>query len=143
MDKKDIALELFRTSHNCSQAVFTACADKSRIDAVTAKSVAAGFGGGIGRTQATCGAVTGAIMAIGVSQFDPADIVESKRHIGDLTRAFMNEFELREGSVSCRLLLGVDLNTPEGVEEARSKALFSTKCETYVTAACDLLEEIL
>ena len=143
MDKKDKALELFRNSHNCAQAVFTACADRRRIDADTAKSVAAGFGGGIGGTQATCGAVTGAVMAIGVSYFDPVNIVDSKRRVGDLTRTFLNEFERREGSLICRLLLGVDLSTPEGVEEARNNALFETKCQAYVGSACELLDEML
>ena len=143
MNKKDMALELFRNSHNCAQAVFAACADKERIDTDTAKSVAAGFGEGIGGTQATCGAVTGAIMAIGVSCFDPLDIVCSKRRVGDLIRTFLSEFERREGSLFCRLLLGVDLSTQEGVEEAQNRDLFGTKCEAYVAAACEFLEEML
>ena len=143
MNRKDVALDLFENSHNCSQAVFTAYADKARIDPDTAKAVAAGFGGGIGRTQGVCGAVTGAVMAIGVSLFDPGDLPGSKRLVGETSRAFMQKFEDREDSVECRSLIGVDLNTEEGVEEAQRKELFKTKCAKYVATACEILEEMI
>ena len=124
MERKKTALELFRSSHNCSQSVFAAFADKDSIDQETAKAVAAGFGAGMGRRQATCGAVTGAVMAIGLAGFDPADMAGSKLGVYEKTRRFIDEFERRMGGVSCRSLLGVDLNTPEGVAEAKQKNLF-------------------
>lgn len=53
------AIESFRSGLNCAQAVVTAYADELNFDNNLALSVSCGFGGGMGRLQETCGAVTG------------------------------------------------------------------------------------
>lgn len=70
------AISTFRSGLNCSQAVFAAYSEKLRFDKELALSISAGFGGGMGRLQETCGAVTGAFMVIGVytSQKNPDNI---------------------------------------------------------------------
>ena len=143
MKRTDIALELFGNSHNCAQSVFAACADESRIDVDTAKAVAAGFGGGIAGSQGVCGAVSGAIMAIGIQKYDPQNVAESKRQVSDLSKKFLQEYESREGSIACRILLGVEMSTPEGKAEIQKSNLFRTKCVRFVAAACELYEEIV
>ena len=57
-------LEQFSQGFDCSQVVLGACADKIGLDPETAKKVAACFGGGMWYGH-ECGAVTGALMAIG------------------------------------------------------------------------------
>jgi C_GCAxxG_C_C family probable redox protein len=50
----------------CSAAVFSAFSGELGLDADTARKIACGFGAGISRTGNVCGAVSGAIMVIGL-----------------------------------------------------------------------------
>jgi C_GCAxxG_C_C family probable redox protein len=60
------ALKLFSdgNKYNCAQAVLGAFCEESGLDINIAFKLANGFGGGI-RCGETCGAVSGAVMAIG------------------------------------------------------------------------------
>ena len=97
----------------------------------------------MGRDQKTCGAVTGAIMAIGCKYYDRSDPAGSKEKAYAKTREFLESFEKRNGSSDCIDLLGVDLNTDEGKKEYREKGLSEKRCLKYVQDACDILEDIL
>jgi C_GCAxxG_C_C family probable redox protein len=143
MSKADEAAALFAESHNCSQSVFTPFATAFGVDQSAAKSIAAAFGGGMGHTQATCGAVTGALMAIGLAEFDPQDIVESKNTVYDLAARFMADFAGRHGSVVCRDLLGADMHTAEGRRTIAEGDLYRTRCAPLVRAAAALVEEMI
>jgi len=59
MNRCEKAASLFKEGFNCSQSVLAAFDDYLHLDGSTARSVAAGFGAGFGRTQLTCGAVSG------------------------------------------------------------------------------------
>ena len=58
---------------NCAQTVITTFCEELGLDRAIALQVANGFGGGMGRTGRTCGAVTGAYMVLGLSQDIPAE----------------------------------------------------------------------
>lgn len=60
------AIVSFKAGLNCAQAVLTAYADDLSFDNNLALSVSCGFGGGMGRLQQTCGAVTGSFMVLGI-----------------------------------------------------------------------------
>ena len=60
------AIESFRSGLNCSQAVVTAYSEQLNYDDKLALSISCGFGGGMGRLQETCGAVTGSFMVLGI-----------------------------------------------------------------------------
>ena len=66
MTKSDEALASFRNRFTCSSAVFSAFSDELGLDRDTAKKIACGFGAGISKTGNICGAVSGAIMVIGL-----------------------------------------------------------------------------
>ncbi len=55
MELAETAVERFNNGHSCSQAVFSALAERLGMDCEMAVRVAAGFGGGMGRLGATCG----------------------------------------------------------------------------------------
>ena len=57
-------LNMVESKMNCAQSVLTAFSDELGLDRNTALRLARGFGGGMGRTGKTCGAVTGAYMVI-------------------------------------------------------------------------------
>ena len=75
MDHIDIATDAFANGYNCAQAVILGYCQGLGLDADSAVKVAAGFGGGM-RMAGTCGALTGAFMAIGLkyASTEPKDI---------------------------------------------------------------------
>ena len=60
--KEEIAIEKFRSGLNCAQSVVVAFVNYFGYDAKHAMDLSIGFGGGIGRLQKTCGAISGAVM---------------------------------------------------------------------------------
>jgi C_GCAxxG_C_C family probable redox protein len=144
MNKKATALAQFDKGFACSQAVFSAYAEELGLDQETALKIAGTFGGGMGRKAETCGAVTGALMALGLKYgaTDAAD-KEAKEKAYALAREFVDRFEARHGSSVCRELLGWDISTPAGHEAAKYRRLFSTLCPKYVADAAEIVEVLL
>jgi C_GCAxxG_C_C family probable redox protein len=96
------------------------------------------------RTGETCGAVTGALMVIGLrhAKMRPDDD-DSRELAYALAQEFMDAFRARNRSLLCRDLLSVDVSTPEGMREVREKDLFATVCPKFVGDAAEIIEEIL
>ena len=138
MKRKEKAIGYFRNGYNCAQSVVLAFAGEH--DSVVRTATA--FGGGIGRMQQTCGAVTGAYIVFGLSQKAPGLPSEAdKLLIYELVRAFRQEFVKRNGTDTCKDLLGEDLNTPEGKEAIKSKELTSRVCEKCIRDAVEIIEQ--
>ncbi len=117
---------------------------RSGLDREMALKVAGAFGGGMGRLGATCGAVTGAFMVIGLEYGKTKDDDdEARERTYGLVHAFTTKFRDRNGSLLCRELLGHDLATPEGMEAVAEKQLFHVLCPRFVRDAAEILEEIL
>jgi len=144
MSKIELATRTFREGFSCSQAVLSALAPDLGLDREAALRVAGAFGGGMARTAQTCGAVTGALMAIGLKygQTDTDD-KQAKDKTYALAREFMKQLKARHGSTVCKELLGYDLSTPEGMQLAREKGLFTSLCPKLVADAVEILEQIL
>ena len=69
MSYQEKATELHESGCNCCQAVLGACCEKWNMDPDTAYRLGAFFGGGMRRGE-VCGAVTGALMALGLEYGD-------------------------------------------------------------------------
>lgn len=143
MDRIQKAAQLFNSNFNCTQAVLAAFAEPGQIDEATAMKIASGFGGGIGRTGGTCGALTGAVMVIGLrcGTADAADKT-TKLEVYRKVRLLTEEFKLRAGSTICRDLIGFDLSTPQGQLAAKEPRAFD-RCDNFVRIAAEILEELL
>jgi C_GCAxxG_C_C family probable redox protein len=144
MTKSDVALASFSQGITCSSAVFSAFAEDLGFDDKTAKKIACGFGAGISRTGNICGAVSGAIMVIGLKygKAEQGDDAATDKTRG-LTREFIKEFTQKNGSVNCTELLGYNLSNQDEYESARREKLFKTKCPECVRDAAVILEKIL
>jgi C_GCAxxG_C_C family probable redox protein len=71
--------------------------------------------GGIAYGGSTCGAITGAAIAIGrLAGRRIDDHHEAKRVARELTRDLIDAFEAEFGATACRALTGVDLSTDAG-----------------------------
>ena len=129
---------------NCAQAVFSTYAAELGLERDQALKVASAFGGGMGRMGGTCGAITGAYMAISLKygMVDPADQAAKEKTYA-VVQAFAQQFKERFGGLDCRDLLGVDLSTPEGFAFAREQGLFTQRCALFIEAATEILDERL
>jgi C_GCAxxG_C_C family probable redox protein len=129
---------------NCSQSVLTAFAEEQGLQRDMAVKLALGFGGGMGITGRTCGAVTGAYMVIGIKYKYQKDIPqENKTRVHQLIKEFDLQFSQINGSTVCQKLLGYDLSTKEGYAAAKEKGLFSTACPKFVKDAVEIIEKLM
>jgi C_GCAxxG_C_C family probable redox protein len=144
MSKPDCALSFFRQGFSCSQAVAAAFAADNGLDRETALRLSQGFGGGIARRADWCGALTGAILVIGLKhgRVRPEDAAARDKTYA-LVRELIARFTARHGQVKCRDLLGWDLGTAEGQKKVDELRLHQTKCEDFVRDAARILDEIL
>jgi C_GCAxxG_C_C family probable redox protein len=128
---------------NCAQSVLTAFAEELGLDRALAMKIAMGFGGGMGRTGRTCGAVTGAYMSLGLKYKYQADKpLENKDRVYQLIREFDEKFIRLYGSTACKELLGRDLSTPEGAAAVKEKGLSTSLCPKFVRGAVEIVESL-
>jgi C_GCAxxG_C_C family probable redox protein len=140
----DQALTLFHQGFNCSQAVCAAYAPALGLSRDLALKIGAGFGGGMGRHGEVCGAVSGAIMAIGLKagSVETTDAA-AKENAYALSHQVIEQFTARHGTILCRELLGCDILQPEGLQHARDAQLFTARCPLFVQAAAEIVSALI
>ena len=145
MSKADKAYETMASRRmNCAQSVYTAFAEDLGMNQDLAMRVSQGFGGGMGHTGQTCGAVTGAYMALGLAQkFTTDNPRENIDKTYGLITEFNKKFQAMHKSLNCTELTGYDLSKPEEMVKAREKGVFATKCPVFVRDAVKIVEDLL
>jgi C_GCAxxG_C_C family probable redox protein len=145
MKRSEMALNYFRNKFNCSQAVFTVFGTGQGLSENDCLRVSCAFGGGMGRQQHTCGALTGALMALGMKYGKAlGDPEEKKQETYSKARDLFKSFSELNGSVNCKVLLeGLDMNDPDDHKKIMERKLFDINCEKYVTDAVDITEKIM
>lgn len=113
------------------------------LERVQALKLAAGFAAGM-RNAETCGAVSGALMVLGLRLCqDDCDTADGRQLLYTAINEFRSRFEERFCSTQCRHLLGCDIATKEGMKKAREENLFRTICPEIVRGASEILEQML
>ena len=144
MTKQQKAIVYHRNKFNCSQAVFAVMGTDFGLSEDDCLKVACAFGGGMGRLQYTCGAVAGALMALGLKYGKALNDPEEKKLLTYAkTKEFFNEFEKLHGSTNCRELLnGLNLNDPDDFKKIKDQNLFEIRCEKYIVDAVNIVEKL-
>jgi C_GCAxxG_C_C family probable redox protein len=145
MKKDEKALDYFRNMFNCAQSVFTVFGTDYGLSEDDCLKTGCAFGAGMGRQQMTCGAVTGALMALGLKYGRGSADPEQQKDVAYVkTRQFFSEFSRIHGTLSCRELMdGLDMNDPDDYQKMIDRGLFVTHCRKYVTDAVNIVEEIM
>ena len=145
MKKADKAINYFRNKYNCSQAVFTVFGTDYGLPENECLKVACAFGGGMGRQQYTCGAIMGALMALGLECGKGLNDSEEKKQLTySKTRELFAEFNKLHGTTNCRELLnGLDFNNCEDLKKILEQRLFDIKCEKFVADSVIIVEKIM
>ncbi len=135
MNQGDKAVEYFCNGNNCAQSVLAACNRNPEVSEAACLRIASAFGAGIARRQLTCGAVTGALMAIGL-QYDKAELLSK-------SKILIHQFIEINGSINCKTLLKeFDINDPDDYKIMVDEKMFDTYCQKYVRDAANLLEKL-
>ena len=101
--------------------------------------IASAFGGGMGAMQFTCGAFTGALMAIGLRM--GRELGGDRAPAVAACRALYEHFQTERGTIVCReILRDVDFSVPEQQAVFRAPGgKHETVCEPLVADICRYL----
>ena len=141
MNEDQARYMLFELGYDCAQTVFSTFAEDLDLDQETALKIASGFGGGMHQGD-MCGCVTGGLMVLGLKYgwSEESDAV-GKDLMNRKAQEFERRFLERLGGLRCRELLEADVSTQEGKLLAAER--IPDRCPGFVTAACEILEEML
>ena len=138
-ERSEKAVELFKDGFNCSQAVAGAFAKDIGLDEKTAMKVAAGFGGGVGRTGEICGALSGVSIVAGMlyGAVDGRD-AESKAHTYEEIQRVLKAFKEKYGFVTCR-----ELKNPPASDGENTESYKRRPCVQIVEDAVLMAEKVM
>lgn len=120
------AIENHLRGRHCANCVLGAFEEETGYPQEETDRISACFGGGM-YMQQTCGAVTGALMALG--------IIDGSR---DRAGEFEERFKEAYGSCMC-----ADLLDGMSLQEARDSGKMLDVCPDYICGAIDILKEML
>jgi C_GCAxxG_C_C family probable redox protein len=137
------AAEYFKQDYNCAQSVLLTMQEyygirKNRL----IPKIATAFGGGIGRRGSTCGALAGAIMAIGLKHGTDGTVLKEKEEAYTLALKVYNRFAREFGNTLCKELIGYDLTSSKEREKMRRLNVREQKCSNFVKKAVEILVDI-
>ena len=134
------AEEIFLAGANCAQAVFVSRCSRYGISLEAGMKLCSAFGGGIAGTGNTCGAVTGALLIIGLQE-GHEHIREgfndtAKERAGE----FLRRFRELHGTTVCRELLGYNMDIPLEKQVIRELGLTAKRCPGIVASAAQIMD---
>lgn len=144
MTHAEQAREYFLKGYNCSQAVFAAFCDETKLDKETALKLASSFGGGMGKMREVCGACSGMFMVAGLL-YGPADgEFETKAAHYAFIQDMANRFKQRNTFLRCKDLLGGLKTDTLPTPQKRTEQYYKQRpCLRFVEDACNILDQII
>jgi len=112
------------------------------IESPAVPRVATPFGGGVGGMGSVCGAVVGAVMAIGLKR-GREEPDQPRVQAYAPAQQFYRRFQQEMGSAICRELTGIDLTTPDGMKQLVSSGVAQRVCLPAASTAYRLALALL
>lgn len=137
------ASEIHSKGFNCAQSVLLSLSDLTGLAAKKSLAIAGGFGGGM-RASEVCGAVSGAVMAIGLLfPFTDGEDSAAKDRIAAITREFHRRFREKNKTIICRSLLGYDLEKPEESVIIKEQGIIAKVCPEFMDCAEAIVRDLV
>lgn len=138
---RQTAEEAFSSGLLCAESVVYALAKAQGVESDLLPKIATAFCSGMARTGGPCGALTGAMMGVGLSlgRTKAEDPVQSSYSV---TQQLVREFEGEFGARNCSDLLGCDIGTPEGQATFKDNKLYE-RCKLYTGRAAEITARLL
>jgi len=142
--KEEKAIVSFKSGLNCAQSILTAYSSDLNFDNNLALSISCGFGGGMGRLQETCGAVTGSFMVLSIYNSNRyTNLKDKKEETYSMIQKFSNKFKSIHGTIECKSLLNCDLKTEEGQNYFKENRLSEMVCEKCILDSIRIIDELI
>lgn len=122
MERKELAVELKHNGYNCCQAVLCSFKDDLPHSEEDLKKMGAAFGVGMGCMEATCGALCGAQMVLGMQTYEGKPILKD-------AAGLVKAFEGKCGATICKELKGLETG------------VVKCECDDCVRHAVEILEQ--
>lgn len=127
----------------CSEAVLLALSESMGVESELIPRIATGFAAGVARTGNVCGALSGAIMGLGLRYGRDAPETEPGRRPYWYSRRLAEAFEMAIGSVTCPGVLGLDIDDPDDYRRYTEEDVWATKCREVIKTATGLAYDFL
>ena len=124
MDRKEYAVQLKHSGYNCCQAVLCAFADEVGMTEDELKRICAAFGVGMGCLEATCGALIGTQMLMGMKKYKSKPLLRDAASV------------LRQFEGMCKATLCKDL-------KGRDSGVVLCECDDSVRSAVTIAENLM
>ena len=128
---------------NCAQSVLLAFGDKTGLDEKTARAIAGGMGGGVGGCkEEICGALSGAVLALGMllPHVEEDDQAAKERIYGTVSE-FRRRFTERFGYCRCGELLNNEAS--EADRKWADEIGAERVCPVFIMETVRMLEDYL
>ena len=136
------AEESFASGFYCAECVVSAIAKTKGVRFDFLPKTASAFCNGMTPTYKTCGALTGAIMGVGLL-LSRSTVQDSVHTSYIAAQQLIRDFEKEFGNRDCKMLLGgCDLNTPEGKIIFKRENL-ARRCMLFTGRAAELAARVL
>jgi len=128
----------------CSEAVLLALSETQNITSEIIPRIATGFGAGISRHGEVCGALSGAVMGLGL-RFGRSQVSETPQDSSpyQFGQTMVNLFVEHFGNIRCRDILDLDISSDEGRKKYRVQRLWESKCRELIRTATELAYDLL
>ena len=140
---KDLGRELFLANYNCAQSTLAGILSEFNRGYKERVKLAGAFGAGIAQQGLMCGAVTGALMAIGVMVPMGSDIGKWNQEVADISKDYIREFEKRFGHLNCSELAGCDMRDASNRKVFHDEGGRDRICTPMVMEGVELASEII
>ena len=141
MSKSEMAVSLMKEGSSCSQAVLTVFADELGLKKTDAHKIMTAFGGGFGRKQLVCGALSGGVAALNMKYgSEESSDAQGKTLAYDKVNLFLSELEKKWGKTDCRSLLGYDFSDKDAAQKAKDENLSAKVCHNLVKDVVQYIE---
>ena len=135
------ALACWKGGLFCAESVALTLARRQGIETSVLPAMASGFCGGMGHTAGPCGAVTGAVMGLGLA-FGRTGPEQTTARVYAAVGALVAEFRKEFGATTCAELVGCDLGTPEGQQTFRDNNL-RERCAVFSARAAAIADALV
>lgn len=135
--------ELFMQGIDCSQIVAGTMAEAVGMDQMQLRKMAACFGGGM-MCGETCGAVTGALMLIGLKYGHCEEGDQAQKAVmQEKVTAFKQAFHQKYESDLCAGLLKHNISIPGEMDKVMEEGTMFSLCPCVVVDVLEILKDIL